>query len=80
MTRSGSKHEGERRHEPPRPSASAEELALRWEESQPVDPQEPTSTAAGRPSVPRRPGDRRSASADAAALRWQERHPDDEED
>ena len=80
MTRSGSQNEGERRRVPARRSASADASALRWEESQPVDPHEPTPTAADQPSVPRRPGDRRSASADAAALRWGEQHPDDEED
>ena len=79
MTRSGSEHEDKRRREPPRRSASAEELGLRWEESQPVDPQKPTPTEADRPSTPQQPGDRRSASADAAALRWREQHPDEED-
>ena len=79
MTRSGSEDEGKRRSEPPRRSASADAAALRWEESQPVDPEAPPPAGADRPSTPRRPGDRRSASAEASALRWQEEHQDDEE-
>lgn len=75
MTRSGPEHEGNPSGEQRR-SASAEAAALRWEESHPVDPEEPAPTPADRPS---RPGDRRSAAADAAALRWREQHPDDEE-
>ena len=53
--------------------------ALRWEESQPVDPEAPPGAGAA-PSTPPRPGDRHSASAEAAALRWREQHADDEED
>jgi hypothetical protein len=79
MTRSGSEHEGKRRREPPRRSASAEAGALRWEESQQVDPQAPPPSGADRPSVPHEPG-WHSASAEAAALRWLEQHADDEQD
>jgi CBS domain-containing protein len=75
MPRSDSTHdEGKRRREPPRRSASAEAGAVRWEESQPVDPHAPPPGAGDRP---RQPGDRHSASAEAAALRWQEQHADD---
>jgi hypothetical protein len=79
MTSSGSEQDGDRGIEPVRRSAAAEAAALRWQESQPDDPAEPTSTAPDRPSMPGRPVDRRSASAEAAALRWQQRHPDADE-
>jgi hypothetical protein len=75
MTRSGPEQDRDHGSEPPRRSAAAEAAALRWEESQPDDPADPTPAAADEKSRPA-PVDRRSASAEAAALRWQEQHED----